>query len=88
MSLRPAVAEGLERHGITPRPGDTAEALREQLNDRYLEEVRRLRERQRAGEIPLREYAGHAEALKRRYPLLSLPVAQWTEPDDPPGPPL
>ena len=79
MSLRPAVLAGLAGHGIAPGPGDTPEALREKLNDRYLEDVRRLRERQRAGEIPLREYAGHADALKRRYPLLSLPLSQWVE---------
>jgi hypothetical protein len=79
VTLRPSVAADLVRHGIIPEPAETPEALREKLNDRYLEDVRRLRERQRAGEIPLREYAGHAEALKRSYPLLSLPLAQWVE---------
>jgi hypothetical protein len=84
VSLRPAVLAGLSGHGITPAPGDTPETLREKLNDRYLEDVRELREKQRAGEIPLREYAGHADALKHRYPLLSLPLSQWVE-DAPPG---
>jgi hypothetical protein len=81
VSLRPAVAAGLARHGISAGPGDTPAALREKLNDRYLEDVRRLRERQRAGEIPLREYAGHARALQEGYPLLSLPLALWVEDD-------
>jgi hypothetical protein len=53
--------------------------MRERLNDAYLADVRRLRERQRAGEIPLREYAGHVESLRGRYPLLGLPLSQWCE---------
>jgi hypothetical protein len=79
VNLRPAVAADLARHGITPQPGDTPESLRERLNDRYLEDVRRLRERQRGGEIPLREYAGRARELQQGYPLLSLPLALWIE---------
>jgi hypothetical protein len=78
-TLRDAVVEGLAAHGIASGPQDTPAALRERLSDAYLEDVRRLRERQRSGEIPLAEYAGHAEALKRRYPLLGLPLSLWTE---------
>lgn len=77
MTLRQAVVEELRAHGIEPE-GIPA-ALRELLNEAYLEEVRRLRERQRSGQIPLREYAGHVDALKRRYPLLGLPLAMWSE---------
>ena len=79
MKLRPAVIEALSRHGIRASPGDTAESLRERLNELYLEDVRRLRQRQRSAEIPLSEYAGRVEALKRGYPLLALPVSQWVE---------
>jgi hypothetical protein len=79
VKLRPAVVEALSRHGIRATPGDTPESLRERLNELYLEDVRRLRQRQRSGEIPLSEYAGQVEALKRLYPLLSLPVSQWVE---------
>ncbi len=53
--------------------------MKERLNARYLDEVRQLKARQQAGEIPLREYATHAEALKERYPLLGLPLELWTE---------
>ena len=83
MSLRPAVAADLARHGITPEPGDTPATLRDKLNDHYLEDVRRLRQRQRAGEIPLREYAGHARALQQSYPLLALPLTLWVQGEDP-----
>ena len=79
MRLKPAVLAGLARHGITPEPDDASETLRERLNDAYLEDVRRLRRRQVGGEIPLREYSAHVQALKESYPLLGLPLALWTE---------
>ena len=79
MRLRAAVVQGLARHGLTPGPEDTAEALRDRLNDAYLEDVRRLKQRQKAGEIPIREYARHAQELKESYPLLALPVSAWVE---------
>jgi hypothetical protein len=79
VKLRPAVAEALAGLGVVPAPGDTPEALRDRLNDRYLDEVRALKRRQRAGEIPLREYAGHVQLLKERYGLLGLPLAQWRQ---------
>jgi len=81
--LRPAVAEALAGLGVVPAPGDTPEVLRERLNDRYLDEVRALKRRQRAGEIPLREYAGHVQSLKERFDLLGLPLALW--PEEPAG---
>jgi hypothetical protein len=79
VSLRPEVRRGLEAHGIEPGPGDSPESLRERLNDRYLEDVRRLRRRQAEGEIALRDYARHADELKHRYPLLGLPLPLWEE---------
>ena len=54
----------LARLGVDAAPGDTPERLRERLNERYLEEVRALKQRQQAGEIALSEYARHVQALK------------------------
>jgi hypothetical protein len=79
VSLRPAVVADLARHGIEAGPDDTPASLRERLNDRYLEDVRRLRALQVAGEIPLKEYAGRVQTLKDGYPLLGLPLARWME---------
>ena len=79
MTLRASVREALAAHGIEAAPGDTAQSLRERLNDAYLEEVRALKARQRGGEIPLREYAAHVDALRARFPLLSLPLPSWEE---------
>jgi hypothetical protein len=74
----PSVSRALLAHGIVPSDDDTAASLRERLNDLYLEEVRRLRERQRAGEIAKADYAAHVEALRNRFPLLGLPIGRWT----------
>jgi hypothetical protein len=77
--LRPSVSQALLAHGIEPSDDDTAVSLRERLNDLYLDEVRRLKERQRAGEIAKADYAAHVAALRDRFPLLGLPVGRWTE---------
>lgn len=79
MSLRAEVRASLLRHGVEPAEGETPETLRERLNDVYLEDVRRLKERQRAGEIALGDYAAAAEGLKRDYALLGLPLPLWSE---------
>ena len=75
--LHPSVRKALAGHGIEPAAEDTASSLRERLNDLYLVEVRRLRDRQRSGEIPKADYAAHVAALKDRFPLLSLPLDRW-----------
>ncbi len=79
VSLRAEVRAALERHGLTPGTDESPEALRERLNDVYLEDVRRLRASQRAGRIALRDYARAADELKRDYALLGLPLALWNE---------
>ena len=79
MSLRPSVRAELSAHGIAAGADESPSALRERLNDLYLEEVRALKARQRSGEIPLGEYAAHVEALKRRFPLLGVPIGAWLE---------
>jgi len=79
VTLRPAVRAQLERHGVSIGHADTPEVLRERLNELYLVEVRRLRDRQVRGEIPRPEYARHVEALRDRFPLLGLPLPLWSE---------
>ena len=79
MRLRPAVREALSRHGVAVGEGDAPASLKERLNDLYLEDVRRLRARQRAGEIPLRDYAARTRDLQESYPLLGLPLELWVE---------
>lgn len=78
MSLRLEVVAELESHGVVVGADDTPATLRERLNDAYLEDVRKLRDRQRSGQIPLRDYAGHVMRLKLSYPLLAVRLEQWT----------
>ncbi len=76
-TYRPEVLEELQRHGLCPKPGTSPERLREQINDLYRFEIRRLRDRCRAGEFSTRELPAHVVALRRRYLLLSIPTPQW-----------
>ena len=55
--------------------------LREQINDLYRVEIRALRDRCRAGEFATAELPVRVVELRTRYMLLSIPVAQWTEPE-------
>lgn len=80
MRPRPEVARDLARHGIALQPGDTAEIVRDRLNDLYLQAVRAIRERQRAGEIPKADYARQVQALRDEFSLLALPLELWEEP--------
>jgi hypothetical protein len=47
------------------------------VRDLYRYEIRRLRLSLLAGLIAKRDYADHVVALRRKYPLLSVPVEQW-----------
>jgi hypothetical protein len=76
-AFTPDVLEELRRHGLAPKPGTRVELLREQINDLYRIEIRKLRDRCRAGEFSTRELPRHVVALRRRYLLLSIPTAQW-----------
>jgi hypothetical protein len=78
--LRPAVAAALAAHGVAVSEADTPELLRDRLNDAYLVQVRDIRERQRAGHIPLRGYAQAVQELRDRFALLGVPLEAWTEP--------
>jgi hypothetical protein len=74
---RPEVVEELERHGLRPAADTPTALLREQINDLYRFEIRRLRDRCRSGEFPIQELPGQVVALRRRYLLLSIPMGQW-----------
>ncbi len=76
-----AVLEELARHGLRPTADTTPEKLREQINDLYRYEIRQLRDRCRAGEFPTRELPGRVIELRKRYVLLSIPLAHWVQSD-------
>lgn len=76
---RDTVLAELARHGVAPRDETPPEFIHEFINDLYLYEIRKLRARMLAGEVPKKEYAAHVERLRKRYPVLSLPVRYWRE---------
>ena len=75
--LKPEVLEALAGHGLQPRPDTSLARLREQINDLYRIEIRKLRDRCRAGEFPTTELAPRVVELRKRYMLLSIPVERW-----------
>ena len=78
---RGEILAALLEHGIRPLPTTSPDRVREVLRDLYRFEIRRLRDRLVRGEIPKAGYADRVVALRQKYPLLSLPVRFWLEPD-------
>jgi hypothetical protein len=78
--LKPEILEALAGHGLRPKPDTPAALLREQINDLYRIEIRKLRDRCRAGEFPMSELAPRVVELRKRYVLLSIPIERWAAP--------
>lgn len=76
---RQEILDALAEHGLRPAPHTTPTALRAAVNDLYRYEIRRLRDACRAGEFPVQDLSPRVVALRRRYVLLSTPLACWTE---------
>ena len=79
MPFKPEILDELARHGLRPAPTTSPAKLREQINDLYRYEIRTLRDRCRAGEFSTRELPARVIELRKRYVLLSIPVARWVE---------
>jgi hypothetical protein len=73
----PSVLDALAGHGLIPRPDTPPIQLRDAVRDLYRYEIKRLRLSFLAGQVAKRDYADHVVALRRQYPLLSLPLEQW-----------
>jgi hypothetical protein len=76
---RTSVLSELARHGVVPRADTPPELIREFINDLYVYEIRALKASLKKGQFPKSEYAGRVEHLRRRYPILSLPIAHWID---------
>jgi len=79
MGFRREVLDELARHGLQPTAETRPEKLREQINDLYRYEIRKLRDRCRAGEFSIKELPARVVELRKRYVLLSIPLVHWTE---------
>jgi hypothetical protein len=78
-SYKPEVLDELARHGLKPKATTAPQFLRDAINDLYRLEIRKLRDRCRAGEFSTRELPQHVIELRKRYLLLSIPMQRWTE---------
>ena len=65
--------------GLAPRDETSPELLREQLNGLYRFELRRLRDRHRAGEITKADYIPHVLELRKKYWMLSVRTDKWKD---------
>jgi hypothetical protein len=74
----PEVLEELAVHGLRPRPDTPPQLLRDAMRDLYKYEIKVLKARLLAREFPKGEYAARVIELRRRYPLLSIPMELWT----------
>jgi hypothetical protein len=75
---RPEILEALAEHGLRPAADTRPEQLRDAVRDLYRYEIRRLRDACRGGAFPVRELSVRVVALRKRYLLLSTPLARWT----------
>ena len=66
-------------HGLAPTAVTPPALVREALNDLYRFEIRRLRDRLLAGQVPKARYVDEVIALRKKYWPLSLPLAQWED---------
>ena len=85
MKYRQEVLNELIGHGILPGPDTAVEFVRDYINELYLYEIRKLRSRMLAGEIPKKAYAGKVLELRKRYPILSIPMQFWVSREDEEG---
>jgi len=65
--------------GLAPREDTPPEVLREHLNDLYRFELRRLRDRHRAGAVSKADYIPHVLRLRKKYWMLSVQVGKWKD---------
>lgn len=73
----PEALEVLAGHGLQPRPDTRPAVVRDALSDLYRYEIRRLRRRRLAGDIPADRYTEHVIGLRKQYWLLSIPPDRW-----------
>src|SRR5262249_7115578 len=74
-----SVLDQLGRHGVIPGDDTPPDLVRDYVSGLYLVEIRSLRARLIAGEIPKKDYARRVAELRDRYPILSLRVELWAE---------
>jgi hypothetical protein len=77
----PRVLQALAAHGVQPTSVTPPAQVRQFVNDLYVYELRRLRAWLLEGRVPKSAYAARVLAVRKRYWLLSLPLAEWLQSD-------
>jgi hypothetical protein len=72
------ILDELARHGVRPKATSHPDFVRTAVRDLYLYEIRALRDRCRGGEFTTRELADKVVDLRKKYPILSIPIYKWT----------
>ena len=67
----------LSEFGLAPGDETPPGLVREALNDLYRHELRRLRDRHRAGDLPKPAFLDAVVAMRKKYWLLTLPLSAW-----------
>ena len=83
---QPDILAQLLTHGIRPRPHTRPAHVFRFLGDLYRYELRRLKRLREMAVVAPSEYGGRVVELRRRYPLVSVPVRHWTVPGTPADP--
>jgi hypothetical protein len=83
---QPEILSQLLSHGVRPLPRTRPALVFHYLNELYRYELRRLKRMRQAGAVLHGDYGNRVVELRRRYPLVSVPVKYWTVPGTPPDP--
>ena len=71
------LGEALLSFGLRPLDSTPPRVVRDALNDLYRFELRRMRDRLRAGGIEKRDYLDRVVGLRKKYWPLTLPLGVW-----------
>lgn len=81
----PELLEALPRFGLRPRATTHPRLTRDALSDLYRYEIRKLRDRLRAGEVEKADYQGLVISLRKKYWPLTLTPEAWEKICSPQG---
>jgi hypothetical protein len=76
-SYPPELLAGLWPLGLSPTDHTAPELVRAAADELYKFELRRLRDRLRAGAVERSSYLSRVIALRRKYWVLTLPLSAW-----------
>jgi hypothetical protein len=73
----PELTDALAKFGLAPTPETPPRVCRDQLNELYRHEIRRLRDELLAGRVAKADYVGLVIVLRKKYWPLSLQPGDW-----------